>query len=148
MQPISDLTAIALYYSNAGAELLLSDEARQAIGPLRIAVALDSYMVAAWVNLGVALRRSGDLNGAEEAYKTAVGLEPSAFDAFRSLAALLRVQGRPQEAAAVLTAGEKAVRPDAFTYWALAERSLRDGRIERARYLYRTALGASQEERP
>src|SRR5262249_45728338 len=71
IRPISDDTAIALYYSNRGGELLRAGQQTAALGWLRTAVALDPDLARAWINYGVALRRTGDLPGAQAASRPA-----------------------------------------------------------------------------
>ena len=58
---ISDLTALGLYYSNRGSELIADGDLGEARQWLEIAVRLAPHLPGSWVNLGVALRRSGDL---------------------------------------------------------------------------------------
>src|SRR5436305_527389 len=97
IRQISDPTAIALYYSNRGGELLRAGKQQEALGWLRIAVALDPDLSRGWINLGVALRRNGDSTGAEAAYRKALELDPEAVSAYENLASVLRLRGRSQE---------------------------------------------------
>lgn len=53
---------------------------------------------AALSNLGVALRRMGDLKGAEEAFKEALALDPFCFEALANLGHMLLIEGRHGEA--------------------------------------------------
>lgn len=55
---ISDATAMAIFFSNRGAERLLAGSSREALTPLRQALELDPSLSAARRNLGVALRRA------------------------------------------------------------------------------------------
>ena len=54
---------------------------------------------AAWVNLGVALRRRGDFAGAEAAYRKAIEVDSQLVPGFANLYSLLRATGRTREAA-------------------------------------------------
>ena len=79
---ISDLTAMALFHSNRGAEMLETGSDAEALRWLRQAVRLDHDLGRAWINLGVALRRSGDAAGAEAAYRRALEADPAAVAAY------------------------------------------------------------------
>lgn len=88
------LTALGNVYDLHG-EL---DEARQAF---EIAVALDSTGVLQHYNLGAVLERLGDEERAEDCYRRALDLDesaPSMVEANAALGALLRRQGRLEEA--------------------------------------------------
>ncbi len=52
-----------------------------------------------WLNLGLARHESGSLQGAEEAFRTALELSPGDPDAFCGLASVLQSQGNLDEAA-------------------------------------------------
>jgi Flp pilus assembly protein TadD len=140
VRQISDLTAIALYYSNRGGELLRLGKHSEALPWLRIAVALDPELSRAWVNLGVALRRARDLDGAESAYRTALEADPGAVSAYQNLALLLRLRGRIAEADELMALSEKVVTRNPFNYLNLGDLALAHGRLDEARRFYRRAL--------
>ncbi len=77
VEEIGDLTAVALYYSNRGAEELRDGNTAEGLELLRMAVRLDPELAEAWINLGVAERRTGDLVAAETAYRRALEVDPS-----------------------------------------------------------------------
>ena len=64
---LSDAAASAVFYSNAGVELLLDGKAVAAVEHLELAVRLDPTLIDGWTNLGVALRRLGNRRHAREA---------------------------------------------------------------------------------
>jgi len=136
---ISDQTAVALYYSNRGAELLRGGSDREALGWLQKAVALDPELARAWINYGVALRRTGNAAGAEAAYRKALEDDPSSVAAYQNLAALLFVAGRGREAGELMALSGKLDSRNPFNYLALGDVSLGQGRIEEARRFYRRA---------
>lgn len=140
LAPISDLTALALFYTNRGAEALRRDEIGTAIEMLRIAVALDPEFAASWINYGVALRRSGELAAAEAAYRRALELDPRARSALANLASLLRLERRTREAEALERVLARQPGKNPFTYLALGDISLSHGRASEAAQLYRRAL--------
>ncbi len=102
VRKISDRAAVALYHSNKGVELMLDGRHAEAADRLRWAADLAPSLAAVRVNLGVALRRLGDLEGAEAAYREALVVDPRAAAAGRGLAAVLRLQGRQSEADSLL----------------------------------------------
>lgn len=136
---ISDETAIALYYSNRGAELLRGGSDREALVWLRKAIVLDPELARAWINYGVALRRTGDPAGAEAAYRKALENDPASVAAYQNLAALLFVAGRTREADELMALSGRLDSRNPFNYLSLGDVSLRQGRIDEARRFYRKA---------
>lgn len=138
--PISDLTAIALFHSNRGAEALRNGKNDEALKWLRKAVAIDPALGRAWINYGVALRRSGDSPGAELAYRKALESDPNALSAYQNLAALLRFQGQEKEAEDLLAVSTRLGSRNPFIYLTLGDLSFAHGRMDEARRFYRKAL--------
>lgn len=140
VEEISDLTAVALYYSNRGAEELRDGRTAEGKDFLRTAVRLDPELAEAWINLGVAERRAGDLVAAEAAYRTALEVDPSTVTGYQNLSALLRLVGREQEAEDLLALVDQSGNRNPFSYLALGDLSLRLGRLEEAGRFYRRAV--------
>lgn len=140
VQPISDLTAVALYYSNRGAERIREGRTAEALATLEIAVKLAPELSDAWVNYGVALRRSRRLPEAETAYRKALELDAGQVSAYQNLAALLEMQGRGVEARELLAVTDRGANRNPFSYLALGDLSMRQGRFEEAERFYRRAL--------
>ncbi len=148
VEPISDLTALALYYSNLGAERIRAGEAADALADLGLAVRIDPELTDAWVNLGVARRRSGDAAGAEAAYRRALEVEPGLVSAYHNLAALLELHGRSEEAQSLLALADRAGSRDPWSYLSLGDLALRHDRLDEAESFYRRAArldGANPE---
>lgn len=143
---ISDLTAISMYHSNRGAELMQEGDLAESLRWLRTAVALEPGLPKIWVNLGVARRRVGDLDGAESAYRRAMELNPTTYSAYQNLAALLRTTDREAEARELEGALGAVPHRNPFTYLSLGDMSLRMGRLEEARRFYRRAVHLSSED--
>lgn len=149
VRPITDVAAIAVFYSNHGVEALLDGRTADAVDWLRAAAALEpSALPSTWINLGVALRRAGDLESANEAYERALELDPGGAAAYRNLAALLVLRGRAHEAAELLDtaaalAGSDA-RLDSLAALRLAQERLLAGHLQEARGLYSRALEGAQ----
>ncbi|MCP3964372.1 MAG: tetratricopeptide repeat protein [bacterium] len=146
VQPLPDLTAIAMFHSNRGAETLQEGRVYDAVSWLRTAVAIDPELAPAWVNLGVTLRRAGDLDGAEDAYKHALEIDPRMSSAYQNLAALLLFQGRIDESSEYVEAMRSIPNRNPYSYLSLGDISLRNGRLEDARRFYRRAVGLSRND--
>jgi Flp pilus assembly protein TadD len=140
IRAIDDLTAVALFYSNRGAENLRHGQPGQARQWLKSAVAIDSELAPAWVNYGVALRRSGDSEAAARAYRRALEIDATEFSAYQNLAALLRMEGKEAEAIGLLAVAADAGNRNPFAYLALGDLSSRHGRVEQAERFYRRAV--------
>ncbi len=140
VEPMSDLTAIALFHSNRGAEALRNGRNQEALEWLRKAVAIDPSHGGGWINYGVALRRTGDNKGAEAAYRKALEADPNAVSAYQNLAALLRLQGNEKEADDLLSVSTRLGSRNPFIYLTLGDLSFAHGRLEEARRFYRKAL--------
>ncbi len=97
---LSDLEVLAMFYANRGAELLLGGREREAIEWLEDAVVMSPHRAASWLNLGVARRRTGDLEGAAAAYERALEIDGDDLSAKENLAllrTLRRSTDRPSE---------------------------------------------------
>jgi Flp pilus assembly protein TadD len=136
---ISDRTAVALYYSNRGAEFLRAGNEGEALPWLRKAIALDPELARARVNYGVALRRSGDLAGAEAAYRKALEDDPGTVPAYHNLAALLYAAGRRSEGDELMALSSKLDNRNPFNFLALGDVARSHGRTDEARRFYRRA---------
>jgi Flp pilus assembly protein TadD len=137
---IDDYRAIAMFYSNRGAEELRSGRFEEALDWLRSAVAIDPGYAGSWVNLGVAWRRSGDVDNAEIAYRTALELDLQSTSALQNLAALLHFKGEEEEALDLLAMADRASNRNPFTYLTLGDLNMRHGRLDEAGRFYKKAL--------
>jgi Flp pilus assembly protein TadD len=146
VRPLTDLRAVALYYSNRGAEMIRTARGNEALPWLRKAVEIDPELSGAWVNLGVGLRRAGDVAGAEAAYRKALEVNPEAAAAYTNLAALLRIRGQDAEAGELLALAARSDGRNPFSYIALGDLSLAHGRLEEARRFYQKALRLNRDD--
>ncbi len=140
IRELSDVTAVAMFYSNRGAALLRAGESAPAVSWLRTAVALDPELAGGWTNLGVALRRGGNPAAAEDAYRRALEADPASIPAYQNLAALLRLRGHEREAMDLLALTNRRDNRNPFNFLDLGDLSLRHGRLEEAERFYRKAL--------
>lgn len=76
--PVSDRAAVALFFSNRGAQSLMAGNAVGAVELFYRAVRSDPSVPWVWSNLGVALERAGDREGAVLAQGMARRLDPAA----------------------------------------------------------------------
>ena len=140
VRQIDDLEAVAMFYSNRGAELLREADATGALAWLETAVRVDPELPEAWVNLGVALRREGQMARAEASYRRALEADPQTLAAYQNLAALLRLAGRTAEANELLALTDRKTNRNPFSYLALGDLALREKRLAEAERFYRRAL--------
>jgi len=142
---ISDRTAVALYYSNRGGELLRGGQYTEALPWLRSSVVLDPDLARGWVNLGVALRRTGDPTAAEAAYRKALEIDPDASSAYQNLSSILRLRGQQKEADEMLALAARVGVRNPFSYLDLGDLSLAHGRLDEAHRYYKKALHLYRE---
>ncbi len=138
-EPLSDLGALALFYSNQGAEKIRQGDHRRALELLEVAVRLDPDLADGWLNRGVALRRSGRVAEAEDSYWRALESDPGATSAYYNLSALVASAGRPGEAQELLALADRRGNRNPFSFLALGDLSLREGRLAEAERYYRRA---------
>jgi len=139
-QRISDRTAVALYYSNLGANQLREGRNDEALVNLGLATRIDPDLVDGWVNRGVALRRAGRTAEAERSYRMALEIDPRAVIAYNNLASLLDQIGRHDEASKLLALTDRADNRNPFSYLAPGDLALAQGRLDEAGRFYRRAL--------
>ncbi len=144
--PISDLEALALYYSNRGAEQLRDGQVKAAHDTLRVATTLVPDLAQAWVNLGVARRRMGNLDAAEEAYFKAVELERRNLAAYQNLLTLQRLRGRKNAAGEMIELLDRRNNHNPYIYLSLGDLSLEVGRVDEAERFFRRALRLARHE--
>jgi len=145
-EPVGDLEALTLYYSNRGAELLREGDPAAALEMLQTAVTLMPELAQPWVNLGVVRRRLGDYRGAEEAYLESVDLDRDNLPAYQNLLTLQRLQGEPDVARELIHALDRRRNRNPFTYLWLGDLSLEEGRLDEAKRFYRRALRLARYE--
>jgi tetratricopeptide (TPR) repeat protein len=97
----------AIYHSSLAAVYLDLNRLVEGAEHAREALRLDSRLPGGHTNLGVALRRQGQLGEAEQCFRTALRLNPEYLDALSNLGVTLHQQGRQSEALPLL---EDAVR--------------------------------------
>ena len=145
-EPISDTEALALYYSNRGAELLRQSKLEEAQENLEIAIALAPEIAQTWVNIGVVHRRLERFEQARVAYERAAELERNNVAAYQNLVILLRRQGLNDAAAELIDFLDRMGNRNPFTYLALGDFSLEDGQLTEAGRFFRKAHRLARDE--
>lgn len=146
IQPIDDHTAVAMYYSNRGAEELRAGRTSEAITFLQTATRLDPQLADGWVNLGVAYRRMRNLDLAETMYRQALEVDSEAPSAYQNLAVLMRLRGKSDAAEDLLRLASRLQNRNPYTYLVLGDWSLAEGRHDDALKFYRSALRVAGRE--
>ncbi len=87
-----------IMHSNYSGMLLIAERIEESIVHAREAVRLDPSHASAYINLGHALFKTGDAQGALENYRQAIQAEPESIAGYLSLASLLRSEGELEQA--------------------------------------------------
>lgn len=135
---IDDVTASAMYHTNLGAEGIRNGDLGEARRHLEIATTLVPEWAPAWINLGVTLYRSGEVENALQAYRSALLADPSNPSALTNMAIAFRSLGFEEEAQAALRAAAEDTRSP-FTLIAMADMDMMQGNLESARRYLRRA---------
>ncbi len=104
VQPLDDLWITALYLNNRGADALRAAHPDIALRYFEWATMLAPTFAPAWGNVGVARRRTGDINGAFAAYSHALTISPDDSTILGNLASLYRATHHEHEAELALKA--------------------------------------------
>ncbi|GHA14524.1 hypothetical protein GCM10008090_25400 [Arenicella chitinivorans] len=95
---INKRSAAALLFSNLGVQFMQQEDYDTALHYLKLAVSVDAKNPDLWINLSAALRRTGQVNKAEQGYLYAHQLNPRESLAASNLERLYRGQGKLQAA--------------------------------------------------
>jgi Flp pilus assembly protein TadD len=143
---ITDRRAVAHYFNNLGVETLLEDGGPAAVPYLERAVHLDPDFAAAWINLGVAQRRSARWDLAELAYRRAIDIDRFELAAFSNLAYLLEAWHREDEAARIRQRIGGYRKRNPFRSFGLGNKALAAGDLEKAAKHFQEAVRRVPEE--
>ena len=139
-EPIDDLTAIAHYYNNIGAEALLENDLPRAQEALTLAVDLDPDFNKALNNLGVHYLRSGRSDDAVRLFREALERDPADVALMTNLARALQTQGQSQEAAELLAQLDEVGQTSPFYFIYRGDMALAEGDPTKALEFLREAL--------
>ena len=136
---IEDSEALALHYSNRGAESLVAQRPDIAVAWLDAAVALSEGAPEPWINRGVAQRQAGDLDAAIASYERALEIDPASVSAWRNLVSARAARGEEDAVRGLLASLVRESEPNPYTWLALGDTAMQLGEISSASRLYRRA---------
>jgi tetratricopeptide (TPR) repeat protein len=150
---IDDLEAIANFYNNQGflygyfteSGSVDFDPQEKELEMYRLALEVLPTFVRARNNLGVALRRRGQVEEAIEQYKLAIEQDPRYVEAHSNLGTAYSHQGRTQEALEEYRLAAENAGPDGYVHHRLGVTFLRLARYQEAIKQFRKALSKEPE---
>jgi len=131
-KPIDDLTAMAHFYNNLGAEALLDGDLERATREIELAHRIAPDFTKAINNLGVCRARAGDTAGAEQIYRHGLEIEPDNGPILSNLLRLYQETGRQEEVGRMLEKLETLKISNPFYYVYRGENALADGDLQKA----------------
>jgi tetratricopeptide (TPR) repeat protein len=131
-RPISDLTAVAHFYNNLGAEALMAGNLPEARRLATLASRVAPGFPNALNNLGVCMMRGGDLAGALEKYQAALAADPGNSIVMTNMMRVYQEQGRVKEATEIEEKVQQANTGNPFFYLYLGEMALARGDTAKA----------------
>ncbi len=143
--PIDDLTAMAHYYNNLGAEALMREQVDVAEPYLKIANALAPDFHKAMNNLGIVLMRNGRVPETIALYERGLSLHPDNVPLLNNLARAYQEGGRQEEAMALLDRMEALNATNPFIFVYRGELALSQDDTEAALDFMRQALRVDSE---
>jgi tetratricopeptide (TPR) repeat protein len=137
-KPIDDLTAMAHFYNNLGAEALMAGDLATARRMTTLATRLAPRFANGLNNLGVCLMRSGDAAGALDYYRKASAVEPANTLVMTNILHVYQLQGRNAEAAELEKKVEAANTGNPFFFVYMGDMALSRGeQAKAAEYMVR-----------
>ncbi len=135
---IDDIAASAMFHTNLGGESIRNGDLDEARRHLEIATTLMPDRAPGWINLGVTRFRLGEVEGALDAYRSALLADPLNPSALTNMSIAYRFLGREEEAQTALRAAAEDTRSP-FTLIAMADVDMVQGNLESARRYLRRA---------
>lgn len=135
---LEDAVGAAMIHTNRGVLDLRDGDLASALRHFEIATDLAPEWPDAWVDLGLARRRLGDLEGAHAAYARALEIDPAHAATLSNLAALYQFEGRDEEADVAMRAAADS-RGSPWALIALADAEMSAGDLDAARSALRKA---------
>ena len=128
----------AIHLNNRGTDEIRAGRNDSAVAFLEAAIRLAPEFTAPYSNLGIALRKGGDVEGALGAYATALKIKPGDPTILQNVAALYRSLGRHAEADDALR-GARLSGANPFLLIARGDLERSQGHFREARAFYRRA---------
>jgi Flp pilus assembly protein TadD len=143
---VGDSYALALFYTNLGAEAMLKADSAAAIALLREAAAVEPDIAGLWVNLGVLYARHGRFEHAEAAYLRALEADDEEPSALANLALVYESLGEAELAAEYRERVQDYRERNPYYHYALAERAYARLQLADALASLRKAVRLKQDE--
>jgi len=143
---ISDERARAHYYNNIGVETLAAGDTPLALAYFHKALESDESFSPAWTNMGVAYRRQGEFELAEQSHLKAIAIDKNQVTAITNLASLYWATGREDEVKPLLRKVEKYLARNPFHHFRMGVRSARADAPMQAIKHFRRAIRRLSEE--
>jgi Flp pilus assembly protein TadD len=131
-KPIDDLTAVAHFYNNLGAEALLAGDEKQAVHLLSVANQIAPRFQKSLNNLGVCRARAGDFEGALALYRKGLEVDPGNTMLLTNMSRAYQHLGRGAEAAKLLAEVEASNTTNPFFYVYMGDMALARGDSQKA----------------
>jgi tetratricopeptide (TPR) repeat protein len=143
---VSDRYAVALFYSNLGAEALIRQEYESSFWLLRAAALAHADMPGPWVNLGVLFARHGLFEQAEAAYLRALEADPREQSALANLVSVYTSLGEPALAEEYRQRIRRYREINPYYHYAVAQLAYDEKRFEDALGALRSAIRLKRDE--
>ena len=143
---VSDSYALALFYTNLGAEAMLKDDHAAALIYLREAAGVRPDIAGIWVNLGVLYARHGRYEHAEAAYLRALDVDEDEPSALTNLALVYEALGETQLAEEYRGRVHGYRERNPYYHFASATRAYEERQLEDALASVRKALRLKPDE--
>ncbi len=134
---ISKQRALAMFYTNKGADALLRNSYSKAYAYFRAAAQTDPNYSSIWTNLGVLYRINDFNDAAERAYRHSLALDDNNWTAWENLAHLMKMTNREEEGKAILNRLERTRVDNPFYHLILGERAFENKEYAKAIKHYR-----------
>lgn len=131
-KPIDDLTAAAHYYNNLGAEALMAGNSEKAVEHLTVAHRIAPRFDKSINNLGVALARRGDIDGALAMYQKGLEIDPDNAMILTNMTRAYQQLGRTEDAEGLLARIEATNTTNPFFFLYQGEMALSRGENAKA----------------
>jgi tetratricopeptide (TPR) repeat protein len=143
---VSDRYAVALFYSNLGAEALVRQQYESSFWLLRAAARTHADMPAPWVNLGVLFGRHGLYEHAEAAYQRALEADPREQSALANLVSVYSSLGEAALADEYRQRIRRYREINPYYHYAVAQLAYDEKRFEDALGALRSAIRLKRDE--
>jgi Flp pilus assembly protein TadD len=143
---VTDGYALALYYSNLGAESLVAEDYERSFAELRAAITAYPEIPGPWVNLGVLYSRRGLLDHAEASYLHALAADRENRSALTNLVSLYESRGEDERAEVYRKEVRAYQQRNPYYHYFLAQQAYGEQRFEDALELADRAIRLKRDE--